>query len=125
MALRPQCSSLTYHTNCHHLGIIEYREMTSFEATSFECLILARLGEDLQSRNVVYAMIGDAAVWLLSDGQGRGIHDIDVLVDSDCDVRDLKAQLSQLTDHWYEEKDVNFFAGLSWSNVTGTSSTII
>ena len=45
--------------------------MTSLQANSFECAILARLAEDLGSRNVTYAMIGGAAVWLLSDGQGQ------------------------------------------------------
>lgn len=93
--------------------------MTTLEAASFECAVLARLGEDLRSRNVVYALIGGAAVWLLSDGEGRDIKDIDVLVQPECDVRKLKAQLSQSTDNWYAETDLRFFAGLSWSDVAG------
>ena len=52
--------------------------MTTFQASSFDCAVLARPGEDLRSRNVVYAMIGGAAV---SDGEE--IKDIDVLVQSE------------------------------------------
>lgn len=93
--------------------------MTTFQASSFDCAVLARLGEDLRSRNVVYAMIGGAAVWLLSDGEGREIKDIDILVQSECDVRELKAQLSRSMDNWYADTDLHFFAGLSWSDVAG------
>ena len=58
-------------------------------------------------------------VWLLSYGEGRGIKDIDILVQSQCDVRELKAQLSRSTDNWYAERDMHFFAGVSWSDVAG------
>jgi hypothetical protein len=93
--------------------------MANCQAGSFHCAVLARLAEDLRSRNVVYAMIGGAAVWLLSDGEGREIKDIDILVRSECDVRELKAELSRSTDNWYADTDVHFFAGLSWSDAAG------
>ena len=93
--------------------------MTTLQTSSFHCAVLARLAEDLRNRNVTYALIGGAAVWLLSDGQGREIKDIDVLIQSECDVRELKAHLSQATDKWYADTGVQFFAGLSWSEVAG------
>lgn len=93
--------------------------MAASSSESLQTAVLTRLGEDLRSHNITYAVIGGTAVWLHCDGQGRGIKDIDVLVHSDIDIPKLKEDLLGSEDKWYVEQDIRFFAGQSWQGLTG------
>lgn len=93
--------------------------MATSYSESLETEVLARLRKVLRSRSITYAVIGGTAVWLHCDGHGRDIKDIDVLVESNTDIHQLKEDLLGPRDKWHVEQDIHFFAGQSLEGLTG------
>jgi hypothetical protein len=82
--------------------------------------VLQRLSNDLSERNITYGIIGGAAVWLLTGGNGRDVADIDVLVSADVDVAKLRENLVvECADGWYGMVAMNLFCGMTDTDPSG------